>query len=65
MNRKPCFTCKQHKPVQYYVRNWQKAYAFPLGFPYCDDCARQKEDLTLYKDWIAVLDAPKNDAVLS
>lgn len=64
-----CRTCKQEKPVKYYIAQWQKQYQMPLPFPYCAECAAKKEGLTLYSTWVAILDAcdyaKRNNARLS
>jgi len=64
-----CHSCKQEKPVKYYIAEWQKTYEIPMPFAYCNECASNKKGLMLHRDWVAFREAMgkagRNNAGLS
>lgn len=74
MMKRKCHLCKQERPVQYYISEWQKRFMIPLPFSYCEECSRgsaskSRGDLMLYDDYVAQTElgcrlAPTNIAEL-
>lgn len=53
MMKRKCHLCKQERPVQYYISEWQKRFMIPLPFLFCEECAKSRGDLMLYDEYIA------------
>lgn len=47
-----CHICDKQCPTRYYIAEWQKIYIDPLPLAHCEECAKSRNDLILYNDYI-------------